>query len=102
MTAFAPSADLSFTRLAVLPGQIDAWGLPTRPTKKTDSRSSGFIGGSVEVDAIPPDILRALVEAAIRAHFDPGELDRLRRIEASERESLIAFAAQWGQGGAPP
>ncbi|MGB4777491.1 hypothetical protein [Microbacterium sp.] len=56
---FNPAAPVTFTRLAVTPEQISTWSLPTRPTKKTDSRSKSFVGGSVEVDAIAPSMCRA-------------------------------------------
>jgi hypothetical protein len=34
----APTAEIIFERIAVTPEQIEAWNLPTRPTKTTDSR----------------------------------------------------------------
>ncbi len=68
---FAPKAEITFERVAVTPGQIESLGLMTRPTKTSDSRSKGFEGGSVEVDAIPPAQLRKLVEACITRHIDP-------------------------------
>jgi hypothetical protein len=51
----APEAEIHFERLAVNPGQIAAWRLPTRPSKTTDSRSKNFGSTSVELDAIEPD-----------------------------------------------
>src|SRR4051794_37923123 len=51
LRAFAPAARISFERVAVTREQIAAYGLPTRPTKQTDSRARGFEGESVEVDA---------------------------------------------------
>ena len=51
----APDADITFKRLAVLPWQIEAWNLPTRPTKQSDSRAKRFGDReSVELAAIPP------------------------------------------------
>lgn len=80
-----------FGRLAVTEEQIGEYDLPTRPTKQSDSRSAGFNGGSVEVDAIPPTILRALVNDAITQHLD-AEKWRLTRIaEDNERELLYAI-----------
>src|SRR5262249_29705657 len=38
----APEAEIHFERLAVLPHQIRELNLPTRPTKRTDSRSRTF------------------------------------------------------------
>jgi hypothetical protein len=50
---FAPTADISFTRLAVTPEQIKQWRLPSRPTKRSDSRAARFGSRiSVELDAI--------------------------------------------------
>src|SRR5262249_32289077 len=48
---YARGAEIQFERVAVLESQIEAWNLPTRPTKKGDSRSKKFKGENVEVDA---------------------------------------------------
>jgi hypothetical protein len=93
---FAPKAKILFQRVAVTPVQIEIMGLPMRPTKKTDSRSKGFEGGSVEVDAIPPAALKRLVEACITSHIDPEALERLRAVEQAGRETLKSIA----EGGA--
>jgi hypothetical protein len=83
-----PDVWCSFERLAVTPDQITGLNLPTRPTKRSDSRAAGFDGESVEVDAIPPTILRQLVEDAITSHIDPEALRLTRIAEQSEREVL--------------
>ena len=88
VAAFAPDADVTFERLAVLPEQIELWNLPTRPTKRTDTRAAGFVGGSVEVDAIAPNMLRGIVRNAIEQHIDADELALTRSVEASERAQL--------------
>jgi hypothetical protein len=79
---------ISVERLAVTPEQIEAWDLPTRPTKRTDTRSRSFEGASVEVDAIPPDRLRQLVADAIQRHVDPAALEATLAAEESERVVL--------------
>ena len=84
----APDADIYFERLAVTEDQIHDWNLPTRPTKKTDTRSRNFGDISVELDAIPPDKLRELVEEAINRHLPQHQLRILRVAEESEREQL--------------
>lgn len=89
---FAPSAELHFQRVAVTRGQIDEWKLPTRPTKTSDSRSRQFDGESVEVDAVPPATLRALVRGCIERHIDRWRLTQMRRVEAQERETLKRIA----------
>lgn len=87
---------VQFERIAVTPEQIDAMNLPTRPTKKKDTRSAGFEGGSVEVDAIPAPHLRRIVEDAVLRHVDHRHLAVLRNVEAEEREGLARLAEQFG------
>ena len=91
----APDAELHFERIAVTSQQIKRWRLPTRPTKTDDSRAKGFRGRSVEVDAIPPDELRALVEAKITSHIRPRALKALQVAEESERGLLKTFSEHW-------
>lgn len=74
-----------------------AYDLPTRPTKRTDTRAKGFAGESVEVDAIPPRILRQLVDEAIGQQIDP-EARRINDfVEQEERAGLLALAGRWSQ-----
>ena len=67
----APDAEIEFERLGVTPNQIELWNLPERPTKQS-SHNRGWEGGSVELDAIPPETLRAIVRVAIE-EFLPRE-----------------------------
>ncbi|MBI2892195.1 MAG: hypothetical protein HYY06_01495 [Deltaproteobacteria bacterium] len=100
---FAPdAAPITFTRLAVTEEQIAEWNLPTRPTKSSDSRAAGFEGGSVEVDAVPPRLLRQLVGNAIEGHTDPFALARTREVEQAERDTLAQIAKHLPGGGGPP
>ena len=94
---YAPDAEIHFTRLAVLPHQIAAWDLPTRPTKTTDSRSKGFGDISVELDAIDARQLRGIVRDALERHLPPEQLAILKVAEASERDLLIAWAGDHGR-----
>ncbi len=91
VSGFAPRADVVFERLAVTPEQIDEYALPTRPTKRSDSRAGLFIGESVEVDAIPPTVLRQLVEGAIVQHIDPQAYRLTMAVEQSERDVLLSL-----------
>lgn len=86
------AAYASFERVAVTEEQIADWHLPTRPTKKSDSRSKHFEGESVEVDAIPPARLRALAERCIELHVDRVQLSQLRTVEDEERRVLYEIA----------
>jgi hypothetical protein len=87
----APDADISFQRIAVKPWQIEEWGLPTRPTKTSDSRAKSFGEISVELDAIEPNQLRELVQDAIEQHLPADEYEVLKVAEESERKLLTAL-----------
>ncbi len=89
---FGLGGDAVFERLAVTPAQIELYNLPTRPTKSTDTRSRGFTGESVEVDAIPAPALRRIVEEAITQHINPTALDLTSRVEQQERTLLHRIA----------
>jgi hypothetical protein len=99
----APKAEIHFERLAVTPEQIRQWRLPTRPTKQSDSRAKGFGDISVELDAIPPDQLRSLVQGAIERHLPPVQYEILKVAEKSEQRlihGLIGMAKAQIAGGA--
>jgi hypothetical protein len=82
------NAYIDFRRVAVTEDQIAEFNLPTRPTKHTDTRAKDWIGGSVELDAIPVEDLRALVRDCIEEHIDQTQLEQLRTVEAEERDVL--------------
>lgn len=94
----APAADIHFERLAVFEEQIEEWKLPTRPTKTTDSRAKAFGSDiSVELDAIEPNLLRAIVKVALEDHLPEQQFAVLKAAEQSEREimqKLIGKALQ--------
>ena len=92
----APDAEIHFERIAVTPGQIDKWSLPTRPTKASDTRSKKFGSDiSVELDAIDPDYLRALVRQAIERHLpreqfacsEGGRTERARALSTNRADA---------------
>ncbi len=88
---FAPDAEIEFERVAVTDEQIVSMNLPTRPTKKSDSRAKNFVGESVEVDAIPPKVLREIVSECITQHVDDRAYDVLLAAEESERGALLSL-----------
>jgi hypothetical protein len=89
---YAPGAEIHFSRPAVTREQVEAWSLPSRPTKTTDTRARKFVGTSVELDAVPVQKLRGLVRECIEQHVDQEQLAILRVAEASERETLTRWA----------
>ena len=97
----APDAEISFARVAVTTEQIDAWELPARPTKTSDSRSKGFGDISVELDAIEPGQLRSLVEAVIQRHLPAEQFRVLKLAEASEKKLINGLVGMLGERGAP-
>jgi hypothetical protein len=85
-------------RVALTEEMIAEFNLPTRPTKRNgNSHANNFEGDSVELDALPPRVLRDLVRRVIECHVSPEETVALRAAEDSERELLRA----WRPGGAP-
>jgi hypothetical protein len=89
----APDAEIHFERIAVIPEQIDYFGLPSRPTKTTDTRSKKWTGGdSVELDAIAPGELRSMVRECIERHIDVDALAVALVAEESERDALRMFS----------
>ena len=86
-----PDIHIRTSRIAVTPEQIEELDLPLRPTKQTDSRSKGWEGGSVEVDAIPAPKLRQIVEEWINPFIDVDDWNLLCEVEESERTILYAL-----------
>jgi len=79
-------------RVALTKEQIEEHNLPTRPTKRDGNRHAhGFAGDSVELDALPPSTLRAMVRDVIERHISPAGTQALRVAEDSERDLLRAW-----------
>jgi hypothetical protein len=81
-------AQFVFEVVAVKQWQIDAWDLPLRPTKRSDVRARNWVGGSVELDAVPVPTLRRLVEEIITRHIDQQALEATLETERLERQAL--------------
>jgi hypothetical protein len=97
----APNAEIYFERVTVTPAQIKAWSLPTRPTRREgNTHARGFVGDSVELDAIEPNQLRALVEAVIQLHLPRDQFAALKAAGDSERKRIAGLVAMIPAGGA--
>lgn len=83
---YSGGAPIEYELLAVTDHQIQNWSLPTRPAKENADDIA------VELDAIPPDKLIALVDQAIRLLVDPEAWAREELVEQSEREILSRIA----------
>jgi len=82
-------------RVALTADQVEQYALPPQPGKETDSRARGFVERhgrlvQVELDALPPDILQGLFEAAIEEFFDATRYQAVLVRETKERRSLAA------------
>lgn len=79
--------------MAVTQEQIGTLGLTPLPGKRSDARAAGFEVRhgqlvQVEVEAIHPDTLRGLHQAAIEPYWDVSTFDRVCEQEDREREAL--------------
>ncbi|QGY04793.1 hypothetical protein MMSR116_24965 [Methylobacterium mesophilicum SR1.6/6] len=98
---FCPGIDFTVERVALTERQIKEHRLPTRPTKRDGNRhAKDFEGESVELDALPPRVLKGMVREAIERHISPVALAALRVAERSERDLLRAWGEQFSEGGA--
>jgi hypothetical protein len=86
--------DPYFERIAIKPEHIRQYNLPTRPPKKSDTRTKNFQGEAVEIDAMPMKTLRAMMEQCITQHIDTVVWHREQIIEETERDifGMIAKA----------
>lgn len=82
-----------FRRLGVTWDQAVDLDLPGTRPKKTKNYP---YPRSVEAEALPPRMLREIVDDAIAAYVDPDELQTLLAVEAGEREDLHQMAATFG------
>jgi hypothetical protein len=83
-------------RVALSAEQVTAYGLPPAPGKASDSRASAFVRRhgrlvQVEVDALPPDVLRGLYQSALDQVWDPSAYTAVLAQEAVDREHLRAL-----------
>lgn len=85
------AAELHVRRLALTPYQVEYYDLPTRPGKEKDPNAAEFKrrwGECVELDAMPPNTLRALVREKLESHMEPDRLAALKLAEQEERSGL--------------
>jgi hypothetical protein len=91
--------DIDFRRIAVTPEQIDRYQLPTAPPKKNDVRSAWTGGGTVQAEALPPDVLGEEVRQAVSPLFDDQALAEIRAQEKVDAANLNADLERWADEG---
>jgi hypothetical protein len=97
LVRFAAEKDISvlFEPIAVTERQVRSMRLPTRSHKRNSPADRKWPHPyACELDALPPDYMRDLVEAAINKHLPQDQLRVLKQAEASERLLLQAWAAE--------
>jgi len=83
-------------RVALGADQVTAYDLPPAMGKATDSRASSFAARhgrlvQVELDALPPDVLRALFADALTPYVDRSTFAAVVAREEAERAALAAL-----------
>lgn len=80
-------------KCALTRDDISRYNLPPNFTKKTDTRSAAFVAEhgdvSVELDALPADVLRARLEAEVRVRMDLDALAKVKKREDRDRAVLV-------------
>ena len=79
---------VQFERVALTREQVRHFNLPTAPAKITDSRSKDWIGGTCQLEALPPNVIAEILRAAIERHIDHEMLQLDRQVEQAEREQI--------------
>ena len=76
-------------RIAVTPEQIEKHELEESPPKKTDSRSVNWEGGTVQVEAMRPEVIADEVQSVIVEQIDFTAYDEAIAEEIAVRDRLI-------------
>jgi hypothetical protein len=88
--------DIVFEEVAVTEAQIRDLRLSTRSPKRLSPADRAWPHEfACELDAIPPDTLRSMVEEVIERHLPKSQFEMMKIAEASERQQLRMFARQY-------
>jgi len=87
---------IDFERIALTQEQIEKYQLPSDPAKQSDPNYNKFVSiyGSdmvVELDSLPPDVLRKIIEDCILQNINEGHLVWALRKEKNEKARLNKF-----------
>lgn len=93
-----PDVPLEFRRIAINEDQVAALDLPKKPRKEGDKRAQ-HVTYTVEAEAMPARVLRALMRQHVDALLPPGALSVAKVAEESERLHLTSMARLLEQRG---
>ena len=86
-------------RLALNMRQVQEYGLPPQPAKKSDARSKGYIerhgSQSWELDALGTDVLIGLIDDAVNGLVDMRRWNAAIEREEADRQRLLDFSRRW-------
>lgn len=89
-----PPIHVEVTKVALTPEQVETYDPPPNPVKVTDGRARKYIEEhgehSWEVDALPPVVLRQLIEEHLRGILDMGKIEEIKASEDVEKARLRA------------
>lgn len=92
--------NINFRRVALTQEQISQHNLPQDPAKKSDPNYKKFVNkygdNVVEIDSLPPDVLRELIRDCVEAKIDNGILAQVQELEALEQIQLQEFIKEIG------
>jgi hypothetical protein len=99
LSRFTGDVPVYVHQLGLTREQVKCWKIPTRPVRKEKDKKNTLADrfiekhgdGAVELDAIPPNTLRDLIDKTISKHRDYREIEALKAIEQEEWEQL----AEW-------
>lgn len=87
--------DPEIVKCALTAADIKRYDLPPDFAKRTDSRAAGFIAEhgdvSVELDALPLEVLRTRLLNEVEARMDLAALKKIHAVEARERKKLTTM-----------
>ena len=88
-------------KCALTKEDVERYQLPPDLTKATDSRRAAFVKKygdiSVELDALPVDVLRGRLVREVEDRMDLRALARVRKVEGKERAKLVKLLAGDGR-----
>jgi hypothetical protein len=79
-----------FERIALTSDQVEEYGLPTAPPKKTSSRTKNWSGNATcQLEALPPDVLLQEVVRWVEMFIDQEVLEEARDKEVTARRNIV-------------
>lgn len=92
-----PYIDVEVRKLALTMAQVEEYEPPPNPAKTTDSRFEKFQqqhgDESWEVDALPPSVLRDIIETELDELIDDQKVEEIREQEKLDKELLTKAVA---------